>query len=788
MPEKYILKKIYDIRPLDQEGKIDFEWIKKGKREARSKKKKQPNRTKRFQNKKVNLKELQPRWEKEKSTQSTPSKKKAIRKKVKIRKLKPNWKNLTPTTKSLAAGWSRLISGWGKLKPSFGHSLKANFQISAPRINFAYLRPRSSYFSFVTTLLLLAVFIAGFSFLSEAVDFKSQALASSNKAYEEILNARKNLKSLDSEAAKNNFENAYQNFKAVEESGGIISKTAFKLASLSPINNQITAGRKLVKAGQYFSQGGAQLSETLSLVKSIKLSSFLETGSSSNANLGKLLNKSLKNIDQALADFQKANQFAQNTDINQVPTSYQDKVKTLQQSLPELIALLSRQEKYLKLAQTLIGNGEHRRYLIAFQNNSEIRPTGGFIGSYAEITFLNGKLQNLKVDGIYNIDGQLSAQIIPPKPIQKISSGWSTHDANWFFDYPTSAKKIMKFYELTGQGSLDGVISITPRVLREVLKLTGPIELTKYKKTIKAGNFLTVLQQHMEKDYNKKINQPKRILAELTPKIVERLSKLKKGKLQGLLKTGQKMLTEKDILLYSEDKRVQKTIELNGWGGNVIQGSDDYLAVVNANINGYKTDRYLKQTTTLDLNMNSTRKIKHQLKVKREHNGGDKKQSFYNKVNSNYMRVFLPKKVKINSVRGFTPEKIEDPLDYKELGFKKDSLIEEIKTGKSYNPKKGYYTSLQHGKKVIGGWVYTSPGHKTTVEIDYSLKLPESKDKVNLLLQKQPGQDKHTLNLSIKAPGQIQIERGPSELRTRENKATIQTPLKKDELIEWSWK
>jgi len=61
------------------------------------------------------------------------------------------------------------------------------------------------------------------------------------------------------------------------------------------------------------------------------------------------------------------------------------------------------------------------------------------------LTIDQGAIKSLFVDGIFNVDGQLHEKIIPPRPIQKISTAWSMHDANWFADFQLQLKKFNGF-------------------------------------------------------------------------------------------------------------------------------------------------------------------------------------------------------------------------------------------------------------------------------------------------------------------------------------------------------
>ena len=75
------------------------------------------------------------------------------------------------------------------------------------------------------------------------------------------------------------------------------------------------------------------------------------------------------------------------------------KLAVLKRSILSTKALLS-------TAPDIIGLGGRRKYAILFQNNMEIRATGGFIGSFGILNFENGKLYDLAIYDVYDADGQ----------------------------------------------------------------------------------------------------------------------------------------------------------------------------------------------------------------------------------------------------------------------------------------------------------------------------------------------------------------------------------------------
>ncbi len=413
--------------------------------------------------------------------------------------------------------------------------------------------------------------------------------------------------------------------------------------------------------------------------------------------------------------------------------------------------------KNYPLLLEIIGKDNPQKYLLLFQNPSELRPTGGFIGSYGILDIDKGKIKNIFIDDVFNPDWQLSVNVIPPKPLQRISGGWSMHDANWFFDFPTSAKKIVWFYEKSGGATPDGIIAITPRVIEKLLVLTGSIEMPEYDLVITADNFIEKVQHEVETGYNKTLNQPKKILVDIGSELLDRVFNnpdLDWGDILSMISVS---LNQKDILIYSFDEKIQKAILEKNWGGGIyypisnIQYPiiNDYLAVVHSNINGYKTDRVIEEKISHKVEIQTDGSIIDTVKIWRHHQGGNLSYPWYNQVNSDYLRVYLPLGSELINASGYTKTdwdyqglKLSEDF-YQENDFQKDSLVKKVENSIMIDRKTGTQIFEESGKTVFGNWVYLSPQEE--VEIIYRYRLPFKIDlknmpqNYNLYIQKQPG-------------------------------------------------
>jgi len=214
---------------------------------------------------------------------------------------------------------------------------------------------------------------------------------------------------------------------------------------------------------------------------------------------------------------------------------------------------------------------------LIFHNNTEIRPAGGFIGSYGVLTINDGQMTDLKVEDIYWPDHpiNMTRKVIAPKPLQSVTKDWGARDANWFFDFPSSAETVMGFLESSkifreSNIIFDGAIAINTDVLRSVLRAAGAIPVEEYDLVIDEDNFLAELQREVETGKDKEAGEnPKRILSIVAPTLMERLSELTDENKLLLGADVDRHIKKKDIMFYMRDRKIANLMNTLGVDGSV---------------------------------------------------------------------------------------------------------------------------------------------------------------------------------------------------------------------------
>jgi len=140
-------------------------------------------------------------------------------------------------------------------------------------------------------------------------------------------------------------------------------------------------------------------------------------------------------------------------------------------------------QKNLPVLLKMAGSEGTRTYIVVFQNNAEIRATGGNAATTAEITVDNGKIEMLdNKDAVaFHLAGVSGKGTYKPSPetLKLYESDLTTNAQNYSRtpDFPTTARMFTTLWKNTTKQDAAGVISVDPVVLSYMLAVTGPVTL-----------------------------------------------------------------------------------------------------------------------------------------------------------------------------------------------------------------------------------------------------------------------------------------------------------------------
>lgn len=581
------------------------------------------------------------------------------------------------------------------------------------------------------------------------------------------LNQAVSLMAADSALAASSFEAAKNDFSqaqiSLDDLGG---STSLLLSVLPNTRETYQSGRRLIAAGESLATAGKKISYGLTAIQANALD-----------NTGKL-EILAQTFEAALPALKEANDYLQEIDPVVLLIDYQDQFSELQKTLPGVIVSAEELTKFSQTLAELLGAKEKKRYLLLFQNNIELRPTGGFLGSFALLDVSHGEVANLEIPegGSYDLQGSLKNNYISPLPLQLLSARWEFQDANWFPDFPTSARQVLSFYQEAGGPTVDGVVAVNASFINALFNWLGPIEMADYDKTIDAENFLFETQKMVEYDYvnyqksdsPRKEAAPKAFIGDLASIMLNKIKDLDVTSFLKILDYGRQGLNQKDLQLYFTDEDLEKTVLALNWGGEMKRADKDYLMVVDSNLGGGKTDGVIKEKIDLKVEVRTDGRLMNTLTITREHQGLPG--AMFTGVNNvDYLRVYVPKGSRLLSANGFS---IPDSSLFELPGgdWKNHSEITAIEGTATVDQNSGTVISEEGGKTSFGNWVQTKPGESSVAAFVYELPFSLAPKKKNflqtvknkigfnqaetysLLIQKQSGALDRTTTVSLVAP------------------------------------
>lgn len=383
----------------------------------------------------------------------------------------------------------------------------------------------------------------------------------------------------------------------------------------------------------------------------------------------------------------------------------------------------------------LLGVDGERTYLFLWQNDKELRPTGGFITAYSIIKVKNGKVDPSTSNDIYNLDNKLKNQESAPEPIKKYlkQDKWHLRDMNLSPDVKVSLDKIMENYAKTGSPKVDGVVVMDTKLAVDLLAVIGRIGVPGF------GNFSAendsrcncpVVIYELESyadvagpivwdDISGQIvfkpphaDNRKAILGPLMNSILANSMGQPKEKIPQLFSAGFNAVREKHVMFYFGEGKVQEAMEAFNLAGRIKEYDGDYLHINDSNFAGAKSNLYVEQNVELSVETGkngSTNTLTIKYKNPQKHDG------WLNGPFRDWVRVYAPKGSELVDSTG------------SEVPFE---------------------TSEDLGKTVFTGFFTLRPEGILELKLKYKMPVAQ-KNGYKILIQKQPGTDNNMYRVEV---------------------------------------
>jgi hypothetical protein len=473
----------------------------------------------------------------------------------------------------------------------------------------------------------------------------------------------------------------------------------------------------------------------------------------------------LPKVDQVSQKADAAQKEFDQIDPNRYPESFSG--KAVRSQLRKAIDLMDQgaglvvnSKPLLQAAPYLMGVDAPRTYLVLFQNDKELRPTGGFITGYSVMTVDKGKVSNVSSNDIYNLDKAYTPAIKAPDPIIKyikgpyaISTGLRLRDMNFSPDFKTSMQMFVTESQKAGIGKIDGVIGVDTQALLNLLSVLGNVGVPGY------GNFNTTIVPECncpqvihelesfadvegsivwdQNDPTKIIFAPsnylnrKAIVGPLMNSVLKNALGQPKEKIPGLFQAAWNSLTQKHVLFYMLDANAQKGVESFDLAGRVQDTSSqsDYLLINDANLGGRKSNLYVTNEVDQSVSIANDGSVTKTVTLTYKNSQGY--DGWLNSVLPSWLRIYVPKGSTLISLDGL-------------------------------DDKQAAYEDL--GKTVFAGSYSLRPLGVSKITIKYKLPF-KVKNEYDLFVQKQPGVDSIMQTIKVGRQEQSAILKADQEFK-----------------------
>lgn len=329
--------------------------------------------------------------------------------------------------------------------------------------------------------------------------------------------------------------------------------------------------------------------------------------------------------------------------------------------------------------------GERRKYLVLFQNDNELRPTGGFLTAFAVINVENGKVTPEKSDDIYELDKKFKKRLPIPEALGRYLTTekyWNLRDMNISPDFKTSMDKFYAEYtNIPNEPSdIDGIIAVDTEFLKTLLTVIGPIEVPGYGR-FSAENepkcdcpqIIYALSEIITRPTPYLRTDRKGILGPLMRELLTKAYSAPKQQWPQLFQEGFKSLEGRHVQLYFTDENAQRSAEVINAAGRLVPPDQekDFFALVNANLGGAKSNLFTTYTVNQVVSAPANGMIEKTVEItyansrKGDNCNLEAGLLCLNSTLRDWTRLYVPQGSKLVSAQGFTT----DAKVYEENGF-----------------------------------------------------------------------------------------------------------------------
>ncbi len=457
----------------------------------------------------------------------------------------------------------------------------------------------------------------------------------------------------------------------------------------------------------------------------------------------KTLDKVTPKIDDISEDMKKAQKEIAYVNPDDYPSfiaggKVHEGMKTMRTLADDGTTFIDQARPLIKVLPELLGQPNSKKYLVVFQNDKELRPTGGFLTAYAIFRIDKGVIHVEQSEDIYKLDASVPNKQKAPAPILKYLPKvyeLNLRDSNLSPDFQESMKEFREIYDTAGNKvDVDGIVALDTSALVAVMQILGDVEVNGKKLTTQTDPRCDCPQviYELESEAGTRTQyireDRKSIIGDLMYAIMNKAFSSSPSQYWGpLVQVMFGQIAQKHVLFSLENKDAQKGLSAVNAAGEIKPFEGDYLHINEANFGGAKSNLFVDQGVEQEYNVSKDGTITKTVTVsyKNPHapSNCNLEKEFALCLNAplrDWVRIYVPEGSKLT-----------------------DSSGSEVKMS----------TYKELGKTVFEGFTTIRPLGVGKYSITYTLPFKLKKDSpLPLMIQKQPGtaEDEYSIKVNGK--------------------------------------
>jgi len=278
------------------------------------------------------------------------------------------------------------------------------------------------------------------------------------------------------------------------------------------------------------------------------------------------------------------------------------------------------------------------RLLLLSQDSLELRPGGGYIGSFGVVHFFHGGVKLERYQESESLPDP-SPPLEPPAALAPaLPKAWGLSNVNWWPDFPTTAGAAREMFKRQAGMEVDGVIATTDYAIARMVGAVGPLQLPGYAQPVTEQGFAERILYEVELKQPRDVPR-KKFLTELAGALFDHMFHLPAERLADLSRAVDRSASAGDFQVWFADPVRQSRIDGTVVDGRLPPPGGDFLMLVDANLSASKANLGLVKEASYRARRDSSGNWHGHLEIAVRNDAGA---SILNPYYNGFLRVYVP--------------------------------------------------------------------------------------------------------------------------------------------------